>query len=93
MVSNPPYIGTAEQGTVDASVRDYEPHIALFSGEQGMEVINRMADQAIDRLIPGGRLIFEISPIIAAQCQSRIEQVSTKSLYWYSPHCVHGSCE
>jgi release factor glutamine methyltransferase len=73
IVSNPPYIGTAEQGTVDASVSGYEPHTALFSGSDGCQIIERLIDVAARRLIPGGQLIFEMSPLIADRCRQRIQ--------------------
>lgn len=68
IVSNPPYIGTSEKGTVQPSVANFEPHTALFSGPDGCETIERLIDVAAKRLVAGGRLIFELSPIIAARC-------------------------
>ena len=64
ILSNPPYIGEDERGTLDASVRDFEPSIALFSGPQGTDLIEKLLAQAPDRLNPGGWLLFELSPII-----------------------------
>lgn len=64
ILSNPPYIGEEERGTLDASVRDFEPASALFSGPKGTDLIERMLEQAPDRLKPGGWLLFELSPII-----------------------------
>ncbi len=69
IVSNPPYIGTNEQGTVQASVANYEPHTALYSGPDGCEIIERLIGVATKRLVSGGKLIFEMSPIIASRCQ------------------------
>ncbi len=68
VVSNPPYIGTSESGTVDRSVRDFEPAIALFAGEDGTSVIEPLVRQAAEHLLPGGFLIFETSPIIMDRC-------------------------
>ena len=64
IVSNPPYIGRNEIDTVDKSVRDYEPEIALFAEDEGCGVISRLVPQSAQRLVPGGFLIFETSPII-----------------------------
>lgn len=64
IVSNPPYIGKGESGTVDPQVDRFEPHSALFAGQDGMEVIGRLVHQSPERLLPGGYLIFEISPLI-----------------------------
>jgi release factor glutamine methyltransferase len=67
VVSNPPYVSRAELEQLSPEVRDHEPHLALVSGETGMEVIARLIPQAAERLSPGGWLIMEISPMIEAQ--------------------------
>jgi release factor glutamine methyltransferase len=65
VVSNPPYIGTSEQGTLAPQVRQHEPRAALFGGERGTETIARLIPQAAERLKLGGCLILEVSPIVA----------------------------
>lgn len=67
ILSNPPYIGEEERPTLDASVRDFEPAVALFSGPKGTDLIEKILAQAPDRLKPGGWLLFELSPIIHDQ--------------------------
>ena len=74
ILSNPPYIGRDEQGTLDENVRKYEPEMALFAGQDGMAVIDRLILQAPAFLNDGGFLIFEISPMIAEACRLRLEQ-------------------
>ncbi len=64
IASNPPYIGQDEVGTVASNVRKYEPHVALFAGPLGTEIIARLTAQAADRLRAGGSLIVEIGPMI-----------------------------
>lgn len=76
IVSNPPYIGTEEQGTVDDSVADYEPKLALYSGPKGVDLIQRLVTESVDRLLPGGYLIFEASPINMDQCRQIVDSVS-----------------
>jgi len=68
IVSNPPYIGTSEINTLDENVKNHEPHVALFGGQDGTEIIQRLIDQAIPMLLPGGYLIFETSPINIDRC-------------------------
>ena len=68
IVSNPPYIGSGEINTLDGNVKNHEPHVALFGGENGTEIIKRLIDQAIPMLLPGGYLIFETSPINIDRC-------------------------
>ena len=71
VVSNPPYIGRAERATLPGSVVNYEPEVALFSTDEGgTEIIERLANEALAVLNPGGFLLFEISPIIAAKVRS-----------------------
>ncbi len=67
ILSNPPYIGEEERESLDASVRDFEPATALFSGPKGTDLIEKLLDQVSDRLKPGGWLLFELSPIIHDQ--------------------------
>ncbi len=68
VVSNPPYIGRAERASLPSSVVNYEPEVALFSTDDGgTEIIERLASEALMALQPGGYLLFEISPIIAAK--------------------------
>jgi release factor glutamine methyltransferase len=67
IASNPPYIGESELGTLLPSVRDREPRHALIAGPTGTEIIERLIPQSADRLLPGGWLILEVSPMIAGR--------------------------
>lgn len=60
IVSNPPYIPTGDIAGLDASVRDYEPHMALDGGADGMEFYHSITEQWKEALAPGGRLYFEV---------------------------------
>jgi len=60
VVSNPPYVGELEADKVQKQVREYEPRIAVFSGEQGLDVYRRLIPQARAALKPGGWLVVEI---------------------------------
>ena len=60
IVSNPPYIPRADIETLDGSVKDYEPHMALDGGEDGLDFYRSIAQQWKDALLPGGRLYFEV---------------------------------
>ena len=68
IVSNPPYIGKLEISTVDDQVKNHEPNIALFSGDHGTEIIQRLVNDAPQFLLPQGALMFETSPIIMDRC-------------------------
>ena len=62
VVSNPPYITEAEIEGLARDVREYEPRSALVAGPRGTEVIERLLPGAVERLLPGGHLLIEISP-------------------------------
>lgn len=64
VVSNPPYVGESEEDSVQLEVRKFEPRNAVFSGQTGLEVIERLIPQACEALRPGGWLVFEISGTI-----------------------------
>jgi release factor glutamine methyltransferase len=59
IVCNPPYVATAA-AAVAANVRNFEPHIALFAGPEGLDAIHRIVCQAPTWLAAGGHLLLEI---------------------------------
>ena len=60
IVSNPPYIPRADMETLEHSVRDYEPHLALCGGEDGYAFYTAIVRRWKDVLVTGGRLYFEV---------------------------------
>jgi len=60
ILSNPPYLRTAVIPTLEPGVRDFEPHLALDGGPDGLRVVARLIAGAADWLKPGGFLILEI---------------------------------
>jgi len=60
IVSNPPYVGECEADKVQAQVRKYEPHMAVFGGPEGPEVIRKLIEQSQRVLKPDGWLLMEI---------------------------------
>lgn len=60
ILCNPPYIPTLEIARLDPSVRDYEPHIALDGGEDGLKFYRAVAKKWKRALKPGGKLAFEV---------------------------------
>lgn len=59
VISNPPYVPQADAPTLQPEVRDYEPHLALFAGEDGLEIYRRLIPQAKEVLRSGGLLALE----------------------------------
>lgn len=62
IVSNPPYIAAEEMPELSPEVRDWEPHLALTPGGDGLDAYRVIARGAGARLMPGGRLLVEIGP-------------------------------
>jgi release factor glutamine methyltransferase len=60
IVSNPPYVGRREKETLDREVRDHEPELALYGGEEGYEFYAELIAQSAARLKPGGLLVLEL---------------------------------
>ncbi|MFA6170352.1 MAG: peptide chain release factor N(5)-glutamine methyltransferase [Candidatus Margulisiibacteriota bacterium] len=59
IVSNPPYIPTADLAGLDPDVKDWEPIGALDGGNDGLDYIRRLIKEAPDHLNSGGMLLFE----------------------------------
>ena len=59
IISNPPYITGDEMKELDRSVKDYEPHLALYGGEDGLDFYRSIASKYATALKPGGYLCFE----------------------------------
>ena len=74
IMSNPPYIPTAEIACLPVGVRDYEPHAALDGGPTGLEVVGRLVEQAGRHLKPAGQLILEIGTDQEKAVRNLIEQ-------------------
>ena len=62
IVSNPPYIAEAEMSGLSREVLEWEPHLALTPGGDGLEPYRLIARAAPSRLMAGGRLLLEIGP-------------------------------
>ena len=59
MVSNPPYIRSADIAGLAIEVRDHDPLVALDGGADGLNAYRKLIPQAAQRLAPGGVLVVE----------------------------------
>jgi release factor glutamine methyltransferase len=80
IVSNPPYVPTTDRDTLSVEVREYEPALALFAGDDGLDVYRRLIPAAFDALTPGGFVALEIgysqsTAIEALLARSGFEQI------------------
>jgi release factor glutamine methyltransferase len=60
IVSNPPYIAAADIATLAREVRDFDPHLALDGGLDGLDAYRAIAATAPALLVPGGTLVVEL---------------------------------
>ena len=77
IASNPPYIGRREAATLAREVRDHEPEIALYGGEEGYELYADLVTQSAAHLKPGGILVLELGHDSLAAVQPLFD-----SPYW-----------
>jgi release factor glutamine methyltransferase len=81
VVSNPPYVGTNEADKVQEVVKHYEPPMAVFAGDDGLDVIRRLIPQSWEALRSGGWLLIEIG-------YTQSEAVRALLPGWHSVHTV-----
>ena len=60
VVSNPPYVAPADKDSLQREVRDWEPHVALFSTHDPLAFFRRLEQAAFRTLVAGGYLVMEI---------------------------------
>jgi release factor glutamine methyltransferase len=60
IVSNPPYVSERDRESLPIDVREFEPHTALFGGDDGLNLIRRLIPAAASALKRGGALLMEI---------------------------------
>jgi release factor glutamine methyltransferase len=60
LLSNPPYVPGGDAANMQREVREWEPHVALFAGDSGLEIYDRLLAGAETALKPGGRLMMEL---------------------------------
>jgi release factor glutamine methyltransferase len=60
LVSNPPYVPSADTRGLQREVRDWEPHLALFGGPTGLEIYVRLIEDARRAVRPGGWVLMEL---------------------------------
>lgn len=60
IAANLPYVPSVERPHLMPEVRDHEPALALFGGEDGLDLVRRLIAAVPDRLVPGGLVALEI---------------------------------
>jgi release factor glutamine methyltransferase len=72
IVSNPPYVREDEFAALPRDVREHEPRGALVAGPRGVEIVERLAAEAEERLTPGGWFVVEIGPGVVEAAEAVI---------------------
>jgi len=80
ILSNPPYVSEDEWKGLAKDVRDHEPRLALLSGPTGMEITERLLQQAALRLEVGGVIMVESSPMLVPKIEQYLQAQSQWSL-------------
>jgi release factor glutamine methyltransferase len=60
IVCNPPYVPAGHARALMPEVTEFEPHVALFAGDDGLDAYRRLLPMAAAHLEPGGRLMVEV---------------------------------
>lgn len=84
LVSNPPYIPNADLAMLEPEVKDHDPHLALFGGPDGLDLVRRLLTQAPEHLLPGAALLIEIASGQEKVLES--EQAAWPRLAWVRSH-------
>lgn len=74
IVSNPPYIRSKDIQTLDNSVKNYEPKIALDGGESGFDIYDKILATLDKCLVEGGTILFECGYDQSTELKSKCEQ-------------------
>jgi len=76
IVSNPPYVPSADVPDLPAEVAGFEPHLALDGGADGLDVYRRLLAESIEWLRPGGLLGVELD-------ERMVQTAAAEALEWY----------
>ncbi len=80
ILSNPPYIPTAEIDTLQPEVRNHDPRLALDGGTDGLRFYRQLATEGLSRLKPGGKLMAEFGDGQAAAVEALFQQTAWPSV-------------
>jgi release factor glutamine methyltransferase len=95
IVSNPPYIETVDIQALQPEVRDFEPHLALDGGMDGLICYREITEQSPNYLAPGGRLVFEVGIGQAEDVQILMQNAGFEEIEFHNDlasvaRCVSG---
>lgn len=77
-ISNPPYLAVGDAAGLSVTVREYDPAVALYAGEDGLDAIRRLLSDLPPHLAPGAPFLFEIG---SGQAEAVEREVSSRSAW------------
>jgi release factor glutamine methyltransferase len=80
LISNPPYLSAAEYAGLDASVRDWEPRLALESGADGLDATDRLLEEGRRVVKPGGWIALEVDCTRAGDAAARAHELGWRDV-------------
>lgn len=80
LVSNPPYIPDAEADRLPTVVREYDPDIALFAGEEPVRIYRSLARWVRELCMPGGQFVFEIHAAYGDEVQAALAEEALRDI-------------
>ena len=80
IVSNPPYVPNTDHALISVEVREHEPAVALFGGDDGLAIYRRLIPAAHTALVPGGYLAFEFGFSQMADVESLLKSAGFQNI-------------
>jgi release factor glutamine methyltransferase len=91
-ICNPPYIGTDESPALAREVRDYEPHLALFGGSDGLVFYRQLADQLAPHLTANATVWLEIGTALGSAVKALFDHTPWKNCQVWRDLAGHDRC-
>ena len=89
VVCNPPYVAEADAASLPIGVREYEPGVALFAGQEGLSVLRRLISAAPGWLNAGGHLLLEVAFDQAAAVRGLLDESIWHAIVTYPDELKH----
>lgn len=82
LISNPPYIPTSELEALPREVSEFEPHLALDGGADGLDIFRKILEEGRRLLVPGGKIACELH-------ENTLRQAHDLCVKWYQDVEIH----
>ena len=89
IVCNPPYIALRDKADLPPNVREFEPELALYGGEDGCDFLRRLAAETPPCLAQNGHLLMEIGYDQSASARNILEEAGWRDIVAYRDGLGH----